>query len=142
MSYASLQQLNDRAGSEYIAQLADRAAPPAGAADPAVIARALADADAVIDGYIAGRYVLPLASVPPLLVDIATSIALYKLHVTTPDQKISDDYKDALKSLEKVSTGIIRLPVAGIEPAASGNAGVEVNDRERDFSPENLTGFI
>lgn len=142
MPYASLQNLTDRVGADLLLQLADRSMPPAGVVDSGVIARALADTDAVIDGYIAGRYVLPLESVPPLLVDLACAIALYKLHIVKPEGKIEDDYKDAIASLTKISTGVIRLPAAGIEPPSSGASGVQVIDRDRDLTPETMRGLI
>lgn len=142
MTYVTADQLSDRYGEELLLQLADRASPPAGVVDSGVIARALADTDAVIDGYLAGRYVLPLETTPPLLIDLAASIAIYKLHIVSPEGKIADDYKDAIASLTRISTGVIRLPVAGVEPVGSNAAGVEAIDRARDMTPENLRGFI
>lgn len=142
MPYASLQNLTDRVGADLLLQLADRASPPAGVVDDAVVGRALADTDAVIDGYLAGRYVLPLQSVPPLLIDLAAAIALYKLHIVQPEGKIADDYKDAIASLVKISTGVIRLPVAGVEPPSSGASGVQFIDRERDLTPDTMRGLI
>lgn len=142
MSYATQQVLVDRFGERLLLQVADRADPPAGAIDADVVARALADTDAMIDGYLAGRYALPLFDTPPMLIDLAAQIAIYKLHLYTPDAKIADDYKDAVATLTKISNGVVKLPIAGIEPAGSGSAGVVAIDRERDFTPENMTGWI
>lgn len=142
MSYITLDQLTDRYGERLLVQITDRAAPPVGSVDTAVVNRALADTDAVIDGYLAGRYALPLAEVPPLLTDLGQAIAIYKLHMFEPDPKIAQDYKDALASLDRIAKGVIRLPVTGIEPESSGASGVVTIDREREFTPENLTGFI
>lgn len=142
MSYATLDQLVTRHGERTLLQLADRATPPAGAIDEAIVAQALADTDAVIDGYISGRYALPLSDVPPLLADLALAIAIYKLHVFAPDPKIRDDYNDAVRTLDKIASGTVRLPVAGVEPTGSGSAGVAIVDRDRDFTPENLRGFV
>lgn len=142
MSYASLQDLIDRYGERLLLQVADRADPPAGVIDTVVVDRALGDADAVIDGYLAGRYVLPLSAVPPLLVPIAQSIAIYKLHTYQPEEKIRDEYRDAIADLVRISSGVIGVPVEGVEPASAGSEGVETIDRPRDFTPENLRGFI
>lgn len=142
MPYITLDQLTDRYGERLLVQITDRAAPPVGSVDTAVVNRALADTDAVIDGYLAGRYALPLAEVPPLLTDLGQAIAIYKLHMFEPDPKIAQDYKDALASLDRIAKGVIRLPVTGIEPESSGASGVVTIDREREFTPENLTGFI
>jgi len=142
VNYASQSALVDRFGERLLLDLTDRADPPAGAVDSAIVDRALADTDAVIDGYLAGRYILPLATTPPLLADLALQIAIYKLHVFAPDQKIADDYKAALAMLGKIADGTVRLPAAGVEPASSGSAGVETIDRERPLTPENMTGFV
>jgi phage gp36-like protein len=140
--YATLQELIDRFSERLLLQLTDRADPPAAAIDETVVDRALTDADAVIDGYLAGRYQLPLAEVPPLVVDLAQVIAIYKLHPFEPDPKISKDYDQALKTLRDISQGVVRLPVAGVEPEAKPSSGVMTNDRERPFTEDNLKGFV
>ena len=76
------------------------------------------------------------------MTDLGQAIAIYKLHMFEPDPKIAQDYKDALASLDRIAKGVIRLPVTGIEPESSGASGVVTIDREREFTPENLTGFI
>ena len=142
MTYASIDQLIERFGERMLVDLTDRGDVPTGAIVAPVVDRALADTDAVIDGYLAGRYALPLAETPPQLLDLALTIAIYKLHPNEPDPKIAKDYDGAMKALAQISSGIIRLPAAGVEPAAGGSSGVETIDRERELSPESLKGFI
>lgn len=143
MPYSSLQLMSDRYGERTLVALTDRTYPATGALDLAVVTRALADADAMIDGYLAVRYGLPLASVPALIENIAGSIAIYNLHVAAPDPKVQADYDQALRTLRDVSRGDIRLSVAGIEPPAPGTgSGVRVTDRERPMTADNLKGFI
>lgn len=147
MSYATLEQLTTRFGEALLLQLTDRATPPAGAIDADVVARALADTDAAIDGYLAGRYALPLAATPALLVPIALALAIYALHPFTPEQKIADDYKAAVADLDRIAKGVIRLAApgpsgAGGEPQGSAVSGVETIDRERELTPESMSGFI
>lgn len=142
MTYATLQQLTDRYGSQMLVNLTDRAETASGLVNEAVIERALADTDAFIDGWLKARYVLPLADVPPLLADIAQVIAIWKLHTHQPDQKIETDYKDARKTLEAIADGRVRLPVAGVEPAGSGESGARITDRERPLTEANMKGFI
>lgn len=142
MPYATTDQLIERFGERMLIDLSDRANPPSGAIDAAVVARALSDTDAVIDGYLAGRYALPLGDVPPQVLDLALSIAIYKLHPEAPSTKIENDYRDALKALVQISNGTIRLPAAGIEPAGAVSSGVQAIDRDRDLTPEGLNGFI
>ncbi|MGJ5203635.1 gp436 family protein [Bradyrhizobium sp. HKCCYLR20261] len=142
MSYAAQSDLVARYGSEMLIELTDRADPPAGTIDASVVTQALTDADAVINGYLLGRYTLPLATTPPLLKDLAVPIAVYKLHRDTVSEKVRLDYQDALKMLSQIAAGAVRLTVAGIEPAASGASGVRTTDRARPLTPENLKGFI
>lgn len=142
MTYASQDILEDRFGSRMVIELTDRASPPTGVANGDVIARALSDADATIDGYLAAKYALPLTEVPPILVDLASTIAIYKLHRFKPDDKIVKDYEEAMRSLRDIANGTVRLPLAGIEPAARNDSGVKTTDRSRPFSNENLTGFV
>ncbi|MCC7097272.1 MAG: DUF1320 domain-containing protein [Thermomonas sp.] len=142
MSYATLDMLTARYGERLLLQLTDRATPPAGAVDSAIVDAALGDTDAVIDGYLAGRYALPLSSTPPLLADLAQAIAIYKLHPFMPDPKIEQDYKDAMTQLDRISRGTVRLPLEGVEPAGTDLSGVVTTDRDRPFTAENLTGFI
>jgi len=142
MAYATQAQLIDRFGEDFLIRLTDRAEPATGAIDANVVARAIADTDAMIDGYIAGRYALPLAENPPLVIDLAQVIAIYKLHVYEPDQKIRADYEDAMRQLREIAGGTIKLPVAGLDPEGAGGTGVRVTDRERPMTEDNLKGFI
>ena len=83
-----------------------------------------------------------MSSVPALLVDLAQQIAIYKLHVSAPDPKIDEDYKQAIRALRDISTGAVRLSIAGIEPEDSGGSGARITDRERPLTADNLKGFI
>jgi phage gp36-like protein len=142
MSYASQSDLVERFGESMLIDLTDRADPPAGVIDAGVVSKALDDADAMIDGYLLGRYALPLPTTPNLLNDLAKAIAVYKLHRDAVSEKIAADYKNAEKMLALIADGTIRLNVAGVEPASSGASGVRTTDRERPLTPENMKGFI
>lgn len=143
MPYTSTPLMIDRVGEGMLIALTDRGEVPLGVIDATVMARAMADADAVINGYLAGRYVLPLAATPALIADIAAAVTLWKLHVTSPEDKIKADYDAAIKTLRDIASGVIRVPdVAGVEPASSGASGVQIVDRERPFTAENMKGFI
>lgn len=143
MTYATQSGLIQRYGEQMLVALTDRADVPTGTVDAAVVARALAESDALIDGYLAGRYSLPLAAIPPILTPIAEVIAIYTLHITEPEAKVKADYEAAMKRLAEISKGVIQLKDAtGIEPAAPGGTGVQISDRDRDFTPESMQGFV
>ena len=142
MPYTTQAKLTDRFGEQILIQLTDRGELATGTVDAAVVSQAIEDTDAVIDGYVARRYALPMASVPPLIASLALDIAIYKLHVRSPGEKIEADYKAAMKSLEAISSGAIRLPIAGAETPGSGSSGARVTDRNRPMTADNLKGFI
>ncbi|MEX2480200.1 MAG: DUF1320 domain-containing protein [Gammaproteobacteria bacterium] len=142
MPYATQAQLTDRYGETMLIELTDRGETPIGAVDADVVERALADTDALIDGFLKGRYLLPLAATPALLVDLALAIALYKLHRNVASEKVRRDYDDALRVLRDIAAGTVRLDVDGAEPTASGSSGVRTNDRDRPLTPDNLKGYI
>lgn len=143
MTYATQTSLTERYGEQMLVALSDRADVPTGSIDAAVVARALAEADALIDGYLAGLYSLPLASVPPILPPLAEAIAIYTLHITEPEAKVKADYEAAIKRLADISKGVIKLKdAAGLEPAAPQGTGVQITDRERAFTPDTMRGFV
>lgn len=142
MPYADLQSLIDRHGEQLLIQLTDRALVPTGEIDTAVTERARIDAEAMVDGYIGTKYTLPLAEVPPLIADITRRIWLYNLHPHTPSDKVQADYDLALKQLREISLGTLTIPAAGLEPAVADGMGAQFTDRERDFSPETMKGFV
>lgn len=139
--YCTQTQLVDRYGTKMLTDLTDRAVPRSGAIDAAVVTRAITDAGAEIDGYLATRYALPLSSVPQTITDIAQRITIYKLHVVNVSQKIADDYKLALASLSNISKGVIKLDVAGTEPAASTANSVFVQQGGTRLTHDSLKGF-
>lgn len=143
MTYCTLDDLKARYGERMLIDLTDRGAMATGVIDTTVVNRALTDTDAMIDGYLAVRYRLPLSAAPALVADVAQMIAIWKLHVAAPDPKIEEDYKTAIRTLEGLSRGNIRLTtVEGIEPAGMGGNGVRLTDRARPLTAENLKGYI
>lgn len=142
MAYCTLQDLQDRIGSPALVDLTDRGEVPTGAIDVAVVERAIADADAVIDGFVGVKYALPLPAVPSVVADLSKSIALYKLHPYQPDEKIATDYKDAIAMLRMIAEGKAKLPLPSGEPKAQGGSGARVTDRDRPMTEAGLKSFI
>ena len=140
MTYATLDALAERYGQDVLLNVADRSG--SGVVDEGTVERALAGADAQIDASLAVRYRLPLVSVPPVVVDLALAIAIYKLHRFAPDPKIDKEHDQALRDLRDIADGRKKLDLAGVEAPTSGAGGVIATDRARDVTPENLRGFI
>ncbi|WP_457650938.1 gp436 family protein [Profundibacter sp.] len=142
MAYTTLSKLTERFGERMLVALTDRGAVATGTIDVAVVDSAIAGSDAMIDGYLGGRYSLPLSNTPRLIEELAEDITIWKLHVSEPDPKIEKDYTAAIRTLDRIASGTIRLDVAGVEPAGTGGTGVRITDRERPLTASNLKGFI
>ena len=139
MPYATQQDLEDRFGSDELKRVADRNAD--GVIDAAVVAKAIADADALIDSYLREVYALPLASVPGRLVRLATDLALFFCYPSNPPEDVQRRRDDAEAYLLKIAKGLVSLDIAGVEPAPAGGGQVAVQAPERVFSRDGLKGF-
>lgn len=133
MAYITQSDLVDRYGSGRLQQLTDRDG-TAGAIVDAVIDRAIADVGAVIDGYLAARYALPVATVPPLLATLAGDLVLYRLYGETVPERVAADRKDALQTLRDISAGTVRLPLAAPDTGEAPSSGDSVQ-----FAPGDRT---
>lgn len=130
MSYCTLDDLKKAMSEASIIQCTDDEALGPTALDPddpeqaAIMDRingAISDADELIDGYLRGRYILPLTSTPKLLTRCALDLVSFYLYGRRLDLEMPDSmqmrYKNALKLLESIRDGKISI---GIE-AADGN---------------------
>lgn len=141
-SYTDLARLTARFGADMLIRATDRGPVPTGTIDVAVVAKACEDAAALIDGYLAGRYALPLTAVPPLVAALAEDIAIWRLHPYEPGDKMKADYDAAMRSLRDIGTGTIRLAVAGFEAPTTGSTGAQFTDRDRPLTQDSMRGFI
>ena len=139
MSYVTKQELISRFGEEELIQLTDRAG--AGVIDDQVLDRAIADADAEIDGYLGSRYSLPLSVIPASLNRIAADIARYYLYEDAATEHVRQRYEDAVRFLRAISEGKVSL---GIDPSGAGAkpaSGATMTSGGRVFTRED-DGFI
>lgn len=107
--------------SAALIQLADDDAD--GVADAAVLAEAIAQADAEIDGYLGSRYPIPIAPVPALLRALATAVSVWRLygHRGLDDDRRRKDYDDAIATCKRLARGEMVLPdVTSGEVASDG----------------------
>lgn len=142
MAYCTLAELIERYSEKMLIDISDRGEERPEEPDAALIDRAIADADALIDGYLKKRYRLPLADVPRLVKDLSLRISIYYAHAHVASEKITADYKDALKTLENIAKGLLDLDLDGVEPAASGASEVRTNNPERPLSAGTMKGFV
>jgi phage gp36-like protein len=116
-AYAVQQDLVDRYGLDAVTAASDRTG--TGSPDATLVGRALDDATGEINGWIQQLYLLPLTTVPPVLVKICCDLAMYSM--ATPGGAMTTDkrqrYEDALSQLKSISRGDMKLGIAPV-PAA------------------------
>jgi phage gp36-like protein len=141
MPYATAQDMLDQFGQRELIALTDR--DNVGVVDDAVLARALVDADAEIDSYLAGRYTLPLVGTFPVLKRHAANMARYFLSgaEVTEVEVVRTRYTDALRYLESVRDGKTMLAADAAGAVASEPARISVVGSERAFTADTLTDF-
>ena len=78
-----------------------------GVAEAASVTRALEEASAEIDSFLAPRFDLPLAESQPVLRRLAVDIALYRLTKASDvaTEELRKRYDDAMKTLERIQEG-------------------------------------
>lgn len=139
MTYATQQDLVDRFGTQELAQLTDAAAGVT--INGTTVARALADADAEINTRLSAHYILPLASVPAVLVRVAADLARYYLWDAQATEQVRNRYKDAIKLLDQVGGGALSLPGATPLALAPSAQAVAVRTATRQFSADLLDRY-
>jgi phage gp36-like protein len=139
VTYATQADLVSRFGETELAQLTDRAS--GAAIDAAVVTRALQAADNKINGYLAARYSLPLATVPELLKDLAGDIARHQLYEDRVTDIVQKRYDDAIEMLKDISTGkaSLGLDSEGDEEPSTGGPEVASGGPGRTFSKGNAS---
>lgn len=141
MSYTSKTDMTSRFGARELEQLTDRDG-TAGAIVDLVLDHAIATADAEINGYLAKRYALPLATVPSQLQTWAADIARYHLHTFTMPEIVRNRYDAAIASLRQVATGKHSLGDETAADSAPASPGVVATDGpERIFDRTSLKGW-
>jgi len=139
MTYATQQNMIDRFGQQELIELTDRA--NLGVIDATVLANALDDADAEINAYLTGRYALPLASVPPVLVKFAADIARYQLYDARASEQVKARYDDAIKFFKALANGTVSLGLDGLDVPVADTGGVQVKASDRVFNAGSLADY-
>jgi len=86
-----------------------------GEVDSVVVEEAIIYSETLIDGYLRGRYSLPLALSPKIITYVALDLSIYRLYSrrlgTDMPESINEKYKNAIKTLEKIQKGIVSLGI-------------------------------
>lgn len=143
MPYIDGTGLRQRFGEQEIDDLigADNDADPVVTGDVEKLGRACEDATTLIDGYMASRYSLPLASVPDIVVNWAADIARFRLWDDHAPEEVRRRYEDTLEQLQQLSKGIIALPPGSDGAPAAQPVVFGGYSAPRVFTRDTLRGF-
>lgn len=106
--YITRDELIDRFGQREIERLENNIN------DPQAVQTAITDAVAVVNGYLSAAEALPLPMIPASVKRVAAVMVRYYLYKDKPTEQVRTDYEDAIRWLEQVSSGKIKL-ILGIE---------------------------
>lgn len=102
-----------------------------------VIGDGVRQAEELVDGYLRGRYNLPLDPVPTVLRDAVVYLARHWLYQRRPEgvlpDPVKDSRKDTIKLLEHIRDGVVTLGMSTGE-AAPEPGQVRVRSRRQQFS--------
>ena len=135
MLYATPEGLVKRYGEQSIKTLAI-------SADSPKVAEALEDASQTIDSYLAGRYTLPLKSVPAVLERHCCYIARYFLEKNWATDQARRDYDDSIRYLEKVASGTISLGISEDGETVEGDNVAIIESQGSVWARDKAKGFI
>lgn len=140
MTYSTKQDLIDRFGEKELRELTDRVNRPPTTIDDVVVGRALDDAEALANGYLAKLYAMPLSVVPPVLTKVCADIARYYLHgkAADKDSPVARAYAEGVSWLKDVAKGLVTIEADGIAPAQAGGGSVKANPSSRVFTRDSL----
>ncbi len=114
--------------------------PAARQPDENVIANSVRQAEELVDGYLRGRYQLPLEPVPTVLRDAVLYLARHWLYQRRPEGALPDAVisarKDTLKLLESIRDGVITLGLP------SGHAMPEPGEIRVRARPQQFTAQV
>ncbi|SHO58796.1 gp436 family protein [Vibrio quintilis] len=141
--YCTQDDLINRFGEDELIQLTDRDG-STGAVVPAVSAQAITDAGATIDGYIGGRYRLPLSAVPEVLERLACDIARYFLYDRSldPEHQAAKRYSDAISYLKDVAKGSVQLGLDEQQSKPETTATAIMQSAGSVFTRDQSKGFL
>lgn len=145
MAYCTLDDLKAIMPENDLIQLTDDSI-PATQINTYNAEKAISNTNELIDGYLRDRYVLPLSPVPGLINTLAVDITAWRLYARrvklTPPEGVSERYRDALKTLELIRIGKLKLGIGEKEtPGSTSDAAQITSQPPRIFSSETLHGY-
>lgn len=133
MSYCVQADILEQISEDIVIQLTDDDG--IGEIDTSVVTRAIADADAEIDGY-CGKYDLPFSPVPVMIRKISVDLAICNLYARrkgVPEDR-QKRYDNGIRFLRDVSAGKVTLGADAPEPNIDGGPEATTKKSDRIFT--------
>ena len=134
MSYCSTSDVQSVITNDDLVQLTNDSG--GDTIDTSKITEAVSYVDNIIDGYLRGRYDLPLASTPDELKYLAVDFVVYKLYsrrlYTEIPESINEKFRNVIKTLENIQKGLFNLGVETSE--AFDNPALKTNKTDSSSS--------
>ena len=116
MRYCSLDDLQLAMPAQTLIWLSNDD-PLAKSINEAVVDEAVRQAEELVDAYLRGRYLLPLATVPTVVKDITVYLARHWLYVRRPEgrelpEAVTRTYANALQMLSTIRDGLLSVGLA------------------------------
>ena len=111
--------------------------------DEEKVARAIGDATAIVDGYLRGRYQVPVINPQADLIRATCILARYDLAKSDrsdPTDQMQKDYDDVIRWLTDVQKGIVKLAAKTANEQINNSGVARFEDRSAIFTPDSLRG--
>lgn len=140
MPYCTLEDIKKAIPEENLIQTTDDEG--FGVVNVERVDEAINSADQLIDGYLRGRYTLPLNPIPGLIKKLSIDLAIFyvysrRFELEMP-QTMTDRFKNAVKILEQIQKGLIKL---GIETDQSPGQGYYKTNKSKEDKIFNDVGL-
>lgn len=116
--------------------------------DSLTLARAIADAQSIVDGYLAAvparAFAVPLVSTPARISEITADLTRYELHAKKVTHEIKRRREQAIAFLEALVAGKQAIPELLPDAGAPATlvSGAEAFAEPRVFTTDSLTGYL
>lgn len=144
MFYCTAEDIEIQIGKEPLIQLTNDNCEQ-DTIDTVVCDEAILYSSTLIDGYLRGRYNLPLNTQFPLLLVVAMDLSIYRLYsrriMTEIPEVVCDAYKNAIKTLENLQKGIITLETQDNQTLQNGQYRTNKTELDRLFNKGRLSEY-
>ena len=144
MFYCTAEDIEIQIGKEPLIQLTNDNCEQ-DTIDTVVCEEAILYSSTLIDGYLRGRYNLPLNTHFPLLRVVGMDLSIYRLYsrriMTEIPEVVCDAYKNAIKTLENLQKGIITLETQDNQTLQNGEYKTNKTELDRLFNKRKMDEY-